>query len=399
MEENILRLHGKVQHYAWGGNDFIPDLFGVEKVNDKPYAEFWMGAHPTASSSVILDNKLSSLQKLIQESPVKFLGEQVYKTFGELPYLLKVLDVKDMLSIQVHPTKDAAVRGFESEEAAGIALSAETRNYKDKNHKPEVAVALGDFWLLHGFKLEKELRKTLTSVPEFSFLLPVFDKDGYFGLYKLVMEMPQQQVNNVLSPLVEKSLSAPRQFKKTEPGYWVNKLYQGKVHYDNIDRGIFSIYFFNIMQLNNGDAVFQGAGIPHAYLEGQNVELMANSDNVLRGGLTPKNIDVTELLKNIRFEGTNPQILSPNKISDIEKNYPCPVADFGISMIELTPNQKYRSHTSSGEIYLVVQGSISIDHWEKTFETGSAFYVLPETDVSFFAGENSLVFKAFVPGN
>jgi mannose-6-phosphate isomerase len=137
---------------------------------------------------------------LIKQEPVGYLGEQVYERFGELPYLLKVLDVREMLSIQVHPTKEEAQKGFEREEAAGIAIDAPNRNYKDKNHKPEVMIALGEFWLLHGFKKEEELQNILNSIPEFSFLSNVFAEDGYYGLYKMVMEMPQEEADKLLLP-------------------------------------------------------------------------------------------------------------------------------------------------------------------------------------------------------
>ena len=145
----VAKITGKVQHYAWGGLSFIPNLIGFENTSNTPCAEYWMGAHPSASS--IVTNVNEPLNTIIENNKEAMLTTKINEQFGELPFLFKVLDVKDMLSIQVHPTKEEAVKGFEKEEALGIAINASNRNYKDKNHKPEIMIALGEFWLLHGF--------------------------------------------------------------------------------------------------------------------------------------------------------------------------------------------------------------------------------------------------------
>jgi mannose-6-phosphate isomerase len=396
MNEGIFKLTGKVQHYEWGGYDFIPELLGIQKENNKPFAEYWMGAHPSASSSIAVDGKPVSLNQVIQQEPSTFIGDAVYKKFGELPYLFKVLDVRDMLSIQVHPTKEEAVKGFASEEAAGISINAPHRNYKDKNHKPEIMVALSEFWLLHGFKQKEELNETLNVVPEFKFLLPVFKEHGYKGLYKEVMELSQERVDQVLSPLAKRELAHKNQLTKEQAGYWVNKLLQTGEQIANIDRGVFSIYFFNIVKVLPGEGVFQGAGIPHAYLEGQNIELMANSDNVLRGGLTTKHIDVQELLKHAKFEGVTPDVMKGEKVNDVENIYPCSVADFGISLIKLPTGAEYSHKSYSAEIYLVTEGVIQLTS-NKSIGKGEALFVTASTEVFFIASQESVVYKACVP--
>jgi mannose-6-phosphate isomerase len=398
MSTTTFKLTGKIQHYLWGGYYFIPQLIGIENKTGHPYAELWLGAHPGTSSMIEVNGCKASLHDLIEQQPAQYLGESVYEKFGELPYLFKVLDVKEMLSIQVHPTKEAASICYEAEEAAGISLNAPHRNYKDKNHKPEVMVALSEFWLLHGFKQGTELKKTLASVPELSFLLPVLETGGYKALYKEVMEMPQQKVNNVLLSLVKNELNKKQTIKKEEPGYWVNKLYSNDEEIKDIDRGIFSIYFFNIVKLMPGEGIFQGAGIPHAYLEGQNIELMANSDNVLRGGLTLKHIDVPELLKHTIFDGVTPQVLKGEKISRTENFYPCPVDDFGLSRIELSQGESYLNKTHSGEIFLLLKGSVNTED-AKPFHKGEAIFILPGTEYKFIATENTIIYKAFVPLN
>jgi mannose-6-phosphate isomerase len=393
IRDKILKLKGKVQHYDWGGFDFIPSTLKIKTIEGKPFAEYWMGAHKSASAEVEVNGEFKVLNELIKQDPSLFIGEKTFDQFAELPYLFKILDVREMLSIQVHPTKEEAIKGFEAEEKAGVAINAFNRNYKDKNHKPEVMVALSDFWLLHGFKPEQQLKSTLEQVAEFNFLLPLFEEKGYYSLYKNIMEMPQQKVDEVLIPLIQKCLneSAP---SKEVPSYWVRKLYANR-ELQNIDRGVFSIYFFNIVKLYPGEGIFQAAGIPHAYLEGQNVELMANSDNVLRGGLTSKYIDVNELLKHTSFTAVEPQVLRGDLIASIEWNYPCPVEDFGISAFQLKKGQQYQSKSFSAEIFIMISGSITING--SHLISGESCFILAQTDYQFVAEADCLLYKAFVP--
>ncbi len=392
MKDKIFKLQGKVQHYEWGGYEFIPSLLGVDNSEQKPYAEYWMGAHESASGLLHTREGLQSWYELIQQAPAEQLGEKVYQRFGELPYLFKVLDVNKMLSIQVHPSKDEARKGFEREDAAGVPLHAAHRNYKDKNHKPEVMIALGEFWLLHGFKKEEELQHILNSIPEFNFLSRVFSGGNYYGLYKTVMEMPQDDADELLFPLVAREVAAKH--TKDKPGYWVSKLYNGILPSKNIDKGIFSIYFFNIVKLKNGEGIFQGAGVPHAYLEGQNVELMANSDNVLRGGLTTKHIDVPELLKHIVFAGIEPFILTGDE-SGHEIKYPLPAEDFGITAVTLQNGREYVSKSGSAEIFIVMEGEVHCGHL--SCKRGEAFAVLPDKEYTIRGIVNAALYKAFVP--
>ncbi len=401
LKEKIFRLKGKVQHYAWGGFDFIPSLIGFANTEHKPCAEYWMGAHPSASSDILVNNQPVSLYQVINEDIAETITDKVFQQFGELPYLLKILDVKDMLSIQVHPTKAEAIKGFEAEEAAEIPINAPNRNYKDRNHKPEVMVALSEFWLLHGFKQEAALERTLEDVQEFNIFLPLFKRAGYKGLYQFVMEMSQEDIDRLLFNLVKRELRKKEynELTKDQPGWWVAKLFEGKEEIKNIDRGIFSIYFFNIVKAEKGDAVFQGAGVPHAYLEGQNVELMANSDNVLRGGLTPKHIDVTELMKHTSFVGVTPNVMKGNNIDAIEKNYPCPVPDFGINKIELNGDDKYGSIAHSLEILIVIEGAgvVNSKQLNMVIKKGESVAVLPGQEYTVASSGHCLLFKAFVP--
>ena len=148
MPEKIFRIKGAVQHYSWGGYDFIPNLLGIKNDVQKPFAEYWLGAHPNHSSK--MESTGEFLHDFIKSHP-NVLGESVRQKFGSLPFLFKILDVRQMLSIQVHPAKEVAAQEYARENASGIPLTAAHRNYKDQNHKPELMVALDDFWLLHGY--------------------------------------------------------------------------------------------------------------------------------------------------------------------------------------------------------------------------------------------------------
>jgi len=268
-KKGVYPIKGVVQHYDWGGTDYIPGLLGLINTTKKPYAEYWLGTHPKSPSVLISEPQSPGLD-----------------TLADLPFLFKVLDVNDMLSIQVHPSREAAAIGYAWENSERIPLDSPKRNYKDENHKPELAYAISEFWLLHGFKEPEKIDRILMAVPEFAGLRALYLNQGYEGLYKKVMGMPQEEVQAILQPVLDRVLPLYElgALHKEEEDYWAAKAAITFNKEGWIDRGIFSIYFFNIVKLEPGETIFQDAGIPHAYLFGQCVEIMANSDNVLRGG-------------------------------------------------------------------------------------------------------------------
>jgi mannose-6-phosphate isomerase len=306
-----------------------------------------------------------------------------------------------MLSIQVHPSIEAAKIGYNKENQKGIPLTASSRNYKDENHKPEIMVALTDFWLLHGFLEREKLIKNIKETPELSFLLNIFLEDGYLGLYKKVMEYSQKEVNTVLQPLVDKILPKylKNELQKSSPAFWAAKSLANKDS-KNIDKGIFSIYFFNILNLSRGEAIFQDAGVPHAYLEGVNMELMANSDNVLRAGLTSKHIDVVELIKNTKFEETIPDILHgvENKANG-EVVFKTIAKDFELSKIELSETITYCSTSNSVEILMLLKGSATFTQNNESMSLEKGQSILIKADTAYKIQTNSEVeiYKASVP--
>ena len=386
-----------MQHYQWGGFEYIPALLGINNSEHKPCAEYWLGAHDNAPA--LLENG-QALNEFIQKNP-GYLGEKTKQQFGRLPYLLKILDVKDMLSIQVHPNKEAAVIEFANENKKGTPLNAPDRNYKDDNHKPELMMALSDFWLLHGFQSPQRLTATIAAIPEFDFMLPVFEKAGYKALYELVMTMDQAKVNKILAPLSNRiiPLYQAGKLQKQSPDFWAARAALTFNEGDKIDRGIFSVYLFNIVTLKKGEAVFQDAGILHAYLEGQNVEIMANSDNVLRGGLTPKHIDVAELMKHVIFEPVEPRIILGQSESETEKVFKTPAPDFELSRIMLADNQTCHLNIVSADIFLVLDGAIEVSSQadKYSFKKGEAFMAVNGSVISIEALSGAEIYRASVP--
>ena len=398
----IFRLEGVVQHYAWGGREFIRTLLCRSNHEAKPFAEYWMGAHDNAPAEIFVSNgKKEKLNNVILKESKHILGEKVFNEFGRLPYLLKILDVKDMLSIQVHPDKKSAEKAFAEENKRGIALDAANRNYKDANHKPELMLALSDFWLLHGFKQKEKLLQLLTDMPELNFLSAVFQAEGYKSLYRKVMEMPQAEVNNSLQPLLDRIIPLYKKdsLPRDREDFWAARAALTFNTAGSIDRGIFSIYLFNLVHCKPGEAVFQAAGVPHAYLEGQNVEIMANSDNVLRGGLTPKHVDVEELMKHIKFEGIDPNIIRGKKRNGLEEVYETPARDFELSRFQFEHGQTASFTTSTADIVFLNEGKVTIASEENELElaSGEAAVIFSRVQVQLSADEKASLYRASVP--
>ena len=386
--QTAYKLHGVHRHYDWGGTQFIPQLMQLKNDQNKPFAEYWMGAHLSAPAIIDTDQYGSiTLDQLLEKD----------KSFGSLPYLYKILDVASMLSIQVHPDKASAAIGFEKEEKAGISIDASNRNYKDKNHKPEVMVALSDFWLLHGFLAPALLQKRLEDFKPLNGLVKAFANDDYKNLYQHFMQLDTAASDAILKPLLEEAIIAVKNgnVDKLHPHWWANKYYNGVVPSSHIDKGIFSIYILNIVFIPKNHGIFQGAGLLHAYLEGQNIELMANSDNVLRGGLTPKHVDIQELIQHVQFRATYPAVMEGTPINNNEVNYPCPVSDFGLSKLVIKTGEFYTIHTQSIEMLLVMEGQMEING--TSFKVGEVAMIKPEQAIELHSTTGTLIFRSFAP--
>ncbi len=412
-QPSMIRLKPVVQHYDWGGYDYIAELIKEKNRDYKPYAELWMGAHPQLSSVADVSGFEVNLDALIAANPLQILGRQAASMFdGKLPFLFKILDVRHMLSVQVHPSLDQARQGYERENQQGIRLDARERNYKDPYHKPELHVALTDFWMLHGFRPWPEILDNLNSIPALKplamFVSGIENTDANESellktLYNHIMTMPQREVDAILSALLDKLAShyVSGHLPKSSPHYWaVRAREQHPLPGGHLDRGIFSIYLMNLVHIPAGRGTYQAAQTPHAYLEGVTVELMANSDNVLRGGLTSKHIDVTELVQILSFEQGPPKLVKGYKVTPLERFYRTSFDGFQLSRIELAANDEYRARMHHGpEILIVLEG----EAWSNSrceslsLERGQIIFVPANIPYSLRTSHSAVLFKATVP--
>lgn len=359
---SIYKLTGSIQHYVWGGRDYIPELLAIEKTAPY-YAEYWLGAHPSAPSIIEVGEKKQPLTEfLAQYSNV--LGQASQAKFSnQLPYLLKILDVKKPLSIQLHPTKLQAEQGFERENAQALALDDPKRSYKDNNHKPEMMIALSDFWLLHGFKAKADIILSLKQRSSLKRLAEKLVQQDIHSFYADIMQADQKQLEAWILPIVEQNKKAcqAQQLALDNPDYWlIYTIDAMDISHKKLDAGLLCFYLFNIVHLKLGEGIYQAAGIPHAYLRGQNIELMACSDNVIRGGLTPKHIDITELLKIIDCQEITPKIIEAAPPTEDILTYPTPAQDFALTNIRYVQQQQHQFISQSAEILLVMEGSIKL---------------------------------------
>ncbi len=405
-----LKLRCGVQHYAWGDPQFIPALIGLENPEIKPFAELWMGAHPDLPSEASVDGIIIPLNELIAGDPQALLGERVAGQFdGKLPFLFKILSAAAPLSIQTHPSKEKAEEGFRREDAAGVARDAPNRNYRDTNHKPELIAALSDFYGLRGFRPLEEIDRTLRTTPEFRDFTTEFSatNDGLRLLYEKFMQLSQSKVDAVLDPLVKRLTKEndANAFDREQTEYWVLRADQAYSKSGHRDRGLFSIFVLNLCHLKPGEALFLPAGVLHAYLEGAGVEIMANSNNVLRGGLTGKHVDVPELLANVTFGGESPRVIRATRnTGTVESIYETPVSEFQLRRLELPAGTTYQvDATHDVEILILIESSqrtpIHVRSSKSEFEVvvGESFFVPANADYAIRAEEAATLFKATVP--
>lgn len=321
----MLPMINEIRSYDWGSPDGIPAFTGIANPAGEPMAELWMGAHPAAPSRVRRAGGLESLEQLIGRDPEGVLGAAVSRRFARrLPFLFKILSAGRALSIQAHPSLEQAREGFARENEAGIPLDAFERSYRDDNHKPELIRALTPFTALRGFRPHADIAADFAG-PEFDVLRDAVDalaahRDAATlrGFFTALMEADAETVAAASIARAERagaatsSPGADRNRGAAEPGAatpaaglryeWVLRLHEQF----GPDRGIAAPLYLNCLVLEPGEAMFLPAGTLHAYLAGTGIEIMANSDNVLRGGLTGKHVNVPELIRTLRFEPDEP---------------------------------------------------------------------------------------------
>ncbi|TPQ20179.1 mannose-6-phosphate isomerase, class I [Streptomyces sporangiiformans] len=379
------RLDNTIRPYAWGSATAIPHLLGVEPTGE-PQAEMWMGAHPGAPSRTAR----GPLTELIDAAPERELGAETVAKFGpRLPFLLKILAAGAPLSLQVHPDLAQAKEGYEDEERRAVPIDAPHRNYKDANHKPELICALTEFDGLCGFRAPLEAADLLAalevdSLKPYVDLLHAHPEDA--ALREVLTAVLSADTEQMAGTVTEAAAACARLGGAHAPYADLADHYPG-------DPGVIAAMLLNHVRLQPGEALFLGAGVPHAYLNGLGVEIMANSDNVLRCGLTPKHVDVPELLRIVRFEAGDPGVLRPEASPDGEEVYETPIDEFRLSRYVLAEGAPSRDLTlRTPQILLCTAGCVQAD--EHALAPGQSVFV-PAGEKTEVSGTGT-VFRATV---
>ena len=356
------KMNNGVQNYAWGSTDALTNLYGIANPEGKPMAELWMGAHPKSSSYVKgNDGQEIALRSQISANLEQELGAKVAARFGELPFLFKVLCADQPLSIQVHPSKRAAECGFAKENAAGIPIDAAERNYKDANHKPELVYALTPFQAMNGFRELREIVSLLQPVsganPHIAEFLTHPDVEHLRTLFASLLSL-EGEAKSLALGVLKSALNN----QKGQPWDTIRSISE---FYPD-DSGLFSPLLLNVITLKPGEGMFLYAETPHAYLNGVALEVMANSDNVLRAGLTPKYIDIAELLDNLKFTAKPAgELLTSPVEKGAELSFPIPVEDFAFSIHSLSPEPQTLAQNSAAIIFCI-EGQTVLEKGEET---------------------------------
>jgi len=442
-------LQNTLRSYAWGSVSAMAELFGYEHTG-KPEAELWIGAHADSPSLALTGSgERVRLDALIASDPQRILGEEVARRFdGRLPYLMKVLAAGSPLSLQVHPNISQATAGYSDENARGVPRNAGHRNYKDSNHKPEMIFALSRFEALCGFRPVDEAAVTFaelagllpTGSPEARLLTtiaadllgngrpsahtnsgdpdgpqgPTPVEDGLRAGFSRLFSEPE-----LVSRIIESV--ARMRVPESQISGELRTVADLHSHYPG-DPGALVALLLNRVVLQPGESLYLPAGNIHAYLSGLGIEVMASSDNVLRGGLTPKHVDVAELLKTIVFNSISPPLLTATYTPSGQEMYRPPFEEFQLQRIELSapeveesPGTDDKVHTSPTShapliqngptLVLAVQGKVSLRSHKGTLQLNrgeSAFIpadegpVIVQTERHEGAGAGALAFAVTV---
>lgn len=400
------KLFNKIQNYEWGTkneNAFIPNIIGIKAQRDLPYAELWIGAHPKASSEIEFDGEKIQLKDFIARFTKECLGEFVSEKFnGQFPFLLKILSADKALSIQTHPNKKDAEKLHKKD----------PKNYPDDNHKPEIAIAVDSLIAIAGFRPINEIERNIKSLPELNLLIDeIFINDLQNSETE---EMKKESIKNLYSALMRKAedknnLSAcvsnicNRLNSKKELTFEENQfLIQHKLY--GVDIGLFSFFFFNMVDLQPGQAIFTSAGVPHAYIKGNIIECMANSDNVVRAGLTNKFKDVDTLLGILQYDFKKYVIINSERKTD-EFVYKTSAEEFEVSAFDKrTDFKKEIKFNNKPSVYLITEGVLEVEwiyNGEKNieqFKKGDSFFVPASlSDYSVKSLQSCRYFVASVP--
>ena len=361
------RILGRVRDYRWGSEDVIPHFFGLRSVQ-KPIAEVWFGAHPAAPSPIcaqpgaqiakelaVCESRLKndrdtedcpagapfSLRDYIAADPQAVLGSYAVSQFGgRLPFLLKLIAPRKPLSLQVHPTAEQALAGYARENDLGIPKDSPYRTYRDRNHKPELVYALSRFEGLVGFRSPRRILGVLedldTAVAK-KLIRIISRTPGHRGVQAAFNYLLSEETRPGEEQIAELIFACAARDPRISPSPRADAIVTRLARYYPEDPGVICSLLLNPVTLDPGEALFIPVGTIHAYLSGFGVEVMANSDNVLRAGLTQKHMDLPELINVADTVAAPPIRIAPEKMSAVQKTFYAPVDDFELSVVQIAP--------------------------------------------------------------
>ncbi|WP_456826039.1 mannose-6-phosphate isomerase, class I [Cellulomonas sp. P5_E12] len=358
----MYRITPRTQSYAWGSTTAIPDVLATVP-DGGPVAEAWFGAHTSAPSTVHCADGDRRLDELIAEDPAHHLGAAIASRFGALPYLLKIIAADAPLSLQVHPSLERARKGFAREEAAGIPVDAPERSYRDQNHKPELVYALTRLDAMVGFRAPRRAAELLADL----------DTPLAADLHALLVDDPTSEgvrkaFEWLLTPATRPSEADVAKFAEActrrladgSPSPRTDRTVMRLAAAYPGDPGAVTSVLLNPVTLRPGEALFVPAGAVHAYLRGVGIEIMANSDNVLRAGLTSKHVDTDELLSNVDYVAAPPIRIAPERVFTSTRIFYAPVDDFELSVSRLSDDGPTRIPGRGPRVVLCLEGEVAV---------------------------------------
>jgi mannose-6-phosphate isomerase len=392
----VYPLTGVIRPYAWGSRTAIAELQGRPAPTEGPEAELWLGAHPGDPSTVPGPDGPVDLIRLIGDDPSGQLGDDVVRNFGaRLPYLMKVLAAAAPLSLQAHPDAEYAKQAFARQEADPAA----PKNYTDAHHKPEMLVALTPFEALCGFRSPAVAAAVIAGfeLPRLAPVVAALHAGDLAEAVRLLLTWPADDRDVLIDDVVAAARAIPADHEHADSFRLATDL---AGHYPG-DPGVLVALLLNLVRLAPGEAIWMPAGNLHAYLSGLGVELMAASDNVLRGGLTPKRVDVDELMRVLRFEVLDDPLLPATTVEPGVDTWTVPVGDFVLHRIELDGTRPPVEVPVRGpRIVLCTEGTVfagqSEDGTPVELGPGTAAYVPAGAGAIKVAGTGRL-FVAAVP--
>jgi len=404
-------LRGALRTYAWGSRTAIAEFTGRPSPTAHPEAELWFGAHPADPAWLENGNGTeTSLLDAVRADPEGQLGPAVRSRFGDvLPFLVKVLAADEPLSLQAHPSAEQAVEGYLREDRLGVPLNSPIRNYRDRSHKPELLVALGEFEALAGFRPAAKSAELMRALgvsaldPYIALLSGQSDADGLRALFTTWITAPQPDLDALVPAVLEGAVDYVRS-GATEFVAEAKTVLEFGERYPG-DAGVLASLLLNRIALRPGESIFLPAGNLHSYLHGVGMEVMANSDNVLRGGLTPKHVDVPELLRVLDFAPADDAVLRPRTHRDgIELVYETPAPEFATSVLMLDGEHighqvDAPSRHDGPQILVCTEGSVVVcaKSDEVTLHRGSAAWVAADDGpIRLRADQPTKLFRATV---